>query len=162
MPPQTRSMANKVAIDMDSPALSKFLSNPNSYVSYVSPQLLSDGTNISAWLDSLDDLAILVFGVRRFCAEQSNFQLLTSTMDRSLLHVVKSTIAMDLKPIVKDSLLAWEAIEVLRKNFHKSVRSRQLELLSNLIHLDSTPNAAHFNRFFSTIRTSASGSDCAA
>ncbi|POW19996.1 hypothetical protein PSHT_04154 [Puccinia striiformis] len=51
--------------------LLSFLSNPQAYVSYISPQLLSDGSNISQWLDSLEDLALLVFGIRKFCLEES-------------------------------------------------------------------------------------------
>ncbi|KAI9626671.1 hypothetical protein KEM48_010266 [Puccinia striiformis f. sp. tritici PST-130] len=100
MPPKKSKPEEKpaVAIDEGSPALAKFLSNPQAYVSYISPQLLSDGSNISQWLDSLEDLALLVL-----------------------------------------------------KNFHKSVRSRQFDLLSSLVKLDSAPTPAHFNKFFSIV-----------
>ncbi|POW15748.1 hypothetical protein PSHT_07041, partial [Puccinia striiformis] len=82
-----------VAIDEGSPALAKFLSNPQAYVSYISPQLLLDGSNISQWPDSLEDLALLVFGICKFCLEESNFMLLSATMDRSLTHVIKNSIS---------------------------------------------------------------------
>ncbi|KAI9605677.1 hypothetical protein H4Q26_004042 [Puccinia striiformis f. sp. tritici PST-130] len=137
-----------VAIDEGSPALAKFLSNPQAYVSYVSPQLLSDGSNISQWPDSLEDLALLVFGICKFCLEESNFMLLSATMDRSLTHVIKNSISVDLRPILRDSESSWDSLETLKKNFHKSVRSRQFDLLSSLVKLDSAPTPAHFNKFF--------------
>ncbi|POW14611.1 hypothetical protein PSTT_02827 [Puccinia striiformis] len=129
MPPKKSKPEEKpaVAIDEGSPALAKFLSNPQAYVSYISPQLLSDGSNISQWLDSLEDLALLVFGIRKFCLEESNFMLLSATMDRSLTHVIKNSISVDLRPILRDSESSWDSLETLKKNFHKSVR------LDNLI-----------------------------
>ncbi|KAI7961309.1 hypothetical protein MJO28_001798 [Puccinia striiformis f. sp. tritici] len=153
MPPKKSKPEEKpaVAIDEGSPALAKFLSNPQAYVSYISPQLLSDGSNISQWLDSLEDLALLVFGIRKFCLEESNFMLLSATMDRSLTHVIKNSISVDLRPILRDSESSWDSLETLKKNFHKSVQSRQFDLLSSLVKLDSAPTPAHFNKFFSIV-----------
>ncbi|KNZ54568.1 uncharacterized protein VP01_2911g1 [Puccinia sorghi] len=104
----------------ETPALLKFLSNPNSYVSYVNPHLLSDGSNITQWIDSLDDLAHLLFGVKFFFGNEANFNMLEASMDWSVLH----------------------------KNFHKSTWARQLELINSLIHLDNNLSPAHFNQFF--------------
>ncbi|POW03904.1 hypothetical protein PSTT_10756 [Puccinia striiformis] len=115
------------------------------------PALLSDGSNISQWLDSLEDLALLVFGIRKFCLEESNFMLLSATMDRSLTHVIKNSISVDLRPILRDSESSWDSLETLKKNFHKSVQSRQFDLLSSLVKLDSAPTPAHFNKFFSIV-----------
>ncbi|KAH9455046.1 hypothetical protein Pst134EA_022523 [Puccinia striiformis f. sp. tritici] len=128
--------------------LLSFCLTPQAYVSYVSPQLLSDGSNISQWPDSLEDLALLVFGICKFCLEESNFMLLSATMDRSLTHVIKNSISVDLRPILRDSESSWDSLETLKKNFHKSVRSRQFDLLSSLVKLDSAPTPAHFNKFF--------------
>ncbi|KNZ46390.1 uncharacterized protein VP01_730g6 [Puccinia sorghi] len=135
----------------ENPALSKFLSNPNSYVSYINPQLLSDGSNITQWIDALSDLAHLLFGIKNFFEDENNFQLLDSLMDRSVLHVIKSSIALDVRPIVKDADSALDAFQTLKKNFHKSTRAKQLELINSLIHLDNNLSAAHFNKFFSII-----------
>ncbi|KNZ47601.1 hypothetical protein VP01_6292g2 [Puccinia sorghi] len=77
----------------ETPALLKFLSNPNSYVSYVDPQLKADGTNINQWMDFLNDLAHLLFGIKNFLNDDSNFVLLDASMDRSILHVIKSSIS---------------------------------------------------------------------
>ncbi|KNZ48706.1 hypothetical protein VP01_5467g1, partial [Puccinia sorghi] len=63
----TRSQSSKAANKSaefsiaETPVLLKFLLNPNSYVSYINPQLLSDGSNINQWIDSLNDLAHLLF-----------------------------------------------------------------------------------------------------
>ncbi|OAV85581.1 hypothetical protein PTTG_30416, partial [Puccinia triticina 1-1 BBBD Race 1] len=131
MPPK-----KKDTIDESSPALSKFLSNPNSYVSYISPQLLSDGSNITQWIDSIEDLAALVFGIKKFLADEKNFSLLSDQMDRSLHHIIKTSISLDLKPILKETGSSLEAIQTVRKNFHKLTRARQLELINSLIWME--------------------------
>lgn len=66
-------------------------------------------------------------------------------MDRSILHVVKSSIALDVRPILKDADSALEAFQTLKKNFHKSTRAKELEFINELIHLDSNLLAAHLN-----------------
>ncbi|KNZ51854.1 uncharacterized protein VP01_3784g2, partial [Puccinia sorghi] len=125
--PNTRSQsvkADEKSADMslaETPALLKFLLNPNSYVSYVNPHVLSDGSNITQWIDSLDDLAHLLFD---------------------------SLIAVDVRPIIKDADSALESFRTIKKNFHKSTRARQLELINSLIHLDKNLSPAHFNQFF--------------
>ncbi|KNZ57323.1 uncharacterized protein VP01_2189g2 [Puccinia sorghi] len=152
--PTTRSTSKKPSGDVgqpiaDNPALSKFLANPNSYVSYIDPQLKSDGSNMSQWIDSVNDLTHLLFGVKNFLADDSNFDLLDEPMDWSFLHVLKFSIALDVQPILKDADSALDALKTLKKNFHKSTRVRQLELINSLLHLDDKMSASHFNSFFS-------------
>ncbi|KNZ50657.1 uncharacterized protein VP01_4306g2 [Puccinia sorghi] len=155
--PTTRSQSVKTTEKLvetsiaENPALSKFLLNPNSYVSYINPQLLSDGSNMTQWIDSLNDLAHLLFGIKNFFNNEHNFVLLGSLMDCSILHVVKSSIYLDVQLIVKESDLALDAFQTLKKNFHKSNQAKQLELINLLIHLNKNLSAAHFNKFFSII-----------
>ncbi|KNZ63830.1 hypothetical protein VP01_1096g2 [Puccinia sorghi] len=153
--PNTRSQSAKAANKSaefsiaETPVLLKFLLNPNSYVSYINPQLLSDGSNITQWIDSLNDLAYLLFGIKNCFDNDDNFNLLDSSMDQSIWHVVKSSIALDVRPIIKEADLALEAFQKLKKNFHKSNRANQLELINSLIHLNNNLLAAQFNKFFS-------------
>jgi hypothetical protein len=140
-----------LGLDLDSPALKKFLLNPNSYVLYVLSQLLSDGLNITQWIDSLNDLASLLFAIKKFFADEAYFKILNPAMDRCLLHVIKASIAMDIKPIIKDANSSLEAFWTLKKNFHKATCSRQLELIGSLVKLNGPAAPAHFNQFFSTV-----------
>ncbi|KNZ62956.1 uncharacterized protein VP01_12020g2, partial [Puccinia sorghi] len=77
--------------------------------------------------------------------------LLDTSMDRLILHVVKSSIALDVRPIVKEADSALEAFQTLKKNFHKSTRAKQLELINELLHLDNNLSVVHFNKFFAII-----------
>ncbi|KNZ51574.1 uncharacterized protein VP01_38g5 [Puccinia sorghi] len=63
---------------------------------------------------------------------EDNFKLLDLSMDRSILHVVKSSIALDVRPILKDADSALEAFQTLKKNFHKSTRAKELEFINDL------------------------------
>lgn len=69
--PLTRSGSKKPSDNFgrtiaDNLALSKFLANLNSYVSYITPHLKSDGSNMSQWIDSVNDLAHLLFDIKTF------------------------------------------------------------------------------------------------
>ncbi|KNZ61127.1 uncharacterized protein VP01_14496g1, partial [Puccinia sorghi] len=102
-------------------------------------------------MDSLNDLAHLLFGIKNFLNDDSNFALLDASMDRSILHVIKSSISLDIKPIIKDVDSALGGFSAIKKNFHKSTRAKQLELMNSLVHLDTSFSASHFNSFFSII-----------
>ncbi|KNZ62955.1 uncharacterized protein VP01_12020g1, partial [Puccinia sorghi] len=72
-------------------------------------------------------------------------------MDRLILHVVKSSIALDVQPIVNEADSALEAFQTLKKNLHKSTRAKQLELINELLYLNNNLLAVHFNKFFAII-----------
>ncbi|OAV85081.1 hypothetical protein PTTG_30807, partial [Puccinia triticina 1-1 BBBD Race 1] len=83
-------------------------------------------------------------------------------MDRSLHHIIKTSISLDLKPILKETGSSLEAIQTVRKNFHKSTRARQLELINSLIRMEGQCSPTHFNQFFATFsELSALGIDIA-
>ncbi|KNZ51834.1 uncharacterized protein VP01_378g2 [Puccinia sorghi] len=91
--PTTRSTSKKPSGNVgqpiaDNPALSKFLANPNSYVSYINPQLKSDGSNMSQWMDSVNKSSLV-------------------------LHFLKSSISLDVQPILKNSESALNALKTL-------------------------------------------------
>ncbi|KNZ61507.1 hypothetical protein VP01_1390g1, partial [Puccinia sorghi] len=77
--------------------------------------------------------------------------LLDASMDQSILHVMNSCIALDVRPIVKEADLSLEAFQTLKKNFHKLTRAKQLELINELLHLNNNLLAVHFNKFFAII-----------
>jgi hypothetical protein len=106
MPPkkkEPKEVDASLGLNLDSPALKKFLLNPNSYVLYVLFQLLSDGLNITQWINSLNDLASLLFAIKKFFADEANFKILNPAMDQCLLHMIKASIAMAIKPIIQDA-----------------------------------------------------------
>ncbi|KNZ59975.1 hypothetical protein VP01_1633g5 [Puccinia sorghi] len=58
---------------VETPVLLKFLLNPNSYVSYINPQLILDGSNITQCINSLNNLACLLFSIKNFVDNEDNF-----------------------------------------------------------------------------------------
>jgi hypothetical protein len=119
-------------------------------------QLFSDGLNITQWIALLNDLASLLFAVKKMFAKEANFKILIPVMDRCLLHVIKASIAVDIKPIIKDADSSLEAFQTIKLNFHKATRLCQLELIGSLVKLHGTTSPVQFNWFFSIVSELAS------
>ncbi|KNZ56863.1 hypothetical protein VP01_22g2 [Puccinia sorghi] len=48
----------------------------------------SDGTNVNHWINSPNDLAHVLFGIKSFLDDESPFALLDMSMDKSMIHDV--------------------------------------------------------------------------
>lgn len=127
----------------------KFISMPQSYAQYIDPKLKSDGTNINLWISSINQTLHVVLAVPRFLSSEDNLRVLPPVVDRAVRNLLINTIDVDLRPLVEDADTSVEVMQVIRRNFERATRSRQLDLTEVLMKWKPADNhTAHFNLFF--------------
>ncbi|MBW0474313.1 hypothetical protein O181_014028 [Austropuccinia psidii MF-1] len=138
-------------LDINFPASLAFLRNPSKFFSNV-PNLKPNGCTFSYWSKGLDNLFIYIFNKIPFTDNPNNFESVPLAKG-ALCFFIQQTISSDLSKMIQNEASPKQDFIEIKKNFKKSTRLMQLDIVIELFDIYNSVRSSHPNNILSQLFT---------